>query len=185
MRLNNRILRDEPLPIAQAARGNQEAFACIMQRMAPLIHAQVQEFRTPGTEDEDLAQEALVGLLSAVRSYRTEGGASFTTYATTCIRHRLLSAVRGSDTRLWREQPLEEQEEIADTAGDPALRMQEQEAAAALLARLYQRLTPLEYKVMLLRLSSCSYEEIATRLAISKKAVDNAVQRLRRKLTNL
>ena len=65
--------------------------------------------------------------------------------------------------------------------GDPALRVQEQEDADALLQRLRRRLTPLEYKVMLLRLSNCPYEEIATRLSISKKAVDNAVQRLRKK----
>ncbi|MBQ9859713.1 MAG: sigma-70 family RNA polymerase sigma factor [Clostridia bacterium] len=185
MRLNNRVLRDEPLPIAQAANGDQEAFAYIMQRLTPLIHAQVRSCRVSGTEDEDLAQEALVGLLAAIRSYRSDGSASFTTYATTCIRHRLLSVARCSDSRPWREQPLEEQEEIADVTGDPALRMQEQEEAAALLTRLRERLTPLEYKVMLLRLSDCSYEEIATRLAVSKKAVDNAVQRLRRKLIHL
>lgn len=185
MRLNNRVLRDEPFPVAQAAAGDQEAFASIMQRMAPLIHAQVRSCRTAATEDEDLAQEALVGLLAAVRSFSPTGGASFTTYATACIRHRLLSVVRRSGSRALLEQPLEEQPELPDTAGDPAQLMLEQEEADALLARLRQRLTPLEYKVLLLRLSDCSYEETAARLAVSKKAVDNAVQRLRRKLIHL
>jgi len=179
--LNNRSLQDEPLPIPLAAEGDEEAFADIVQRMSPLIHAQVRDFKGNGTEDEDLAQEALVGLLAAVRSYRPDGGAAFTTYATACIRHRLLSVIRSSSPRALLEQPLEEQEDLPDFNGDPALQVQEQEEAEQLLDTLRQRLSPLEYKVLLLRLSRCPYEEIATRLSVSKKAVDNAVQRLRKK----
>ena len=171
---------DHSLPIAQAAAGDQEAFAVIMRRMTPLIHAQIAACRTDGTESEDLAQEALMGLLAAVRSYRPDGGAAFTTYATTCIRNRLLSAARRSTTP---EVPLDEAMDPIDPNGDPALRLQEQDTLDSLLARLRQRLTPLEYSVLLLRLSQCSYDEIAQRLAVSKKAVDNAVQRLRRKLS--
>ena len=173
------------LPIAQAAAGDQEAFALLVHRMMPLIHTQVHSFRCAGVEDEDLAQEALMGLLAAVRTYREDGGAAFTTYATTCIRHRLLSVARRSAPHADHEVPIEDSPDLPDVSADPALRLQEQEEANALLARLRERLTPLEYKVMLLRLSNCSYEEIATRLAVSKKAVDNAVQRLRRKLTRL
>ena len=174
---------DRTLPIAQAADGDGDAFAVIIERMTPLIHAQTRGFRGMGIEDEDLAQEALMGLLAAVRSYRPDGGAAFTTYATACIRHRLLSAVRHSADRIHRELPLQDEPELTDPAGDPALRLQEQEALDSLLIRLRQRLTPMEYSVLLLRLSNHSYEEIAARLEVSKKAVDNAVQRLRRKLS--
>lgn len=171
------------LPILQAAAGDQVAFATVMQRMAPLIHAQVHAFRCVGVEDEDLAQEALLGLLAAVRSYQPDKGAAFTTYATTCIRHRLLSVVRRCAPRTSHELPLEDDLELTDDTGDPALRLQEQEALGGLLARLRQQLTDLEYKVLLLRLSDTSYEEIAGRLTVTKKAVDNAVQRIRRKLS--
>lgn len=175
-------IEDRSLPIPQAAAGDQDAFAAIMQRMTPLIHAQIRSCRHDGTEDEDLAQEALLGLLSAVRNYRPDGGAAFTTYATACIRHRLISAVRRSAPRTDHELPLQEDLDLTDPTGDPALRMQEQEDLDSLLAHWRERLTPLEYSVLLLRLSECSYSEIARRLAASKKAVDNAVQRLRRKL---
>ena len=171
---------DRSLPIAQAAAGDQEAFAVIMRRMTPLIHAQIHSCRTDGTEDEDLAQEALMGLLAAVRSYRPDGGAAFTTYATTCIRNRLLSAARRSTPQ---EMHVEMEADLIDPHGDPALQLQEQDTLTGLLTHLRGRLTPLEYSVLLLRLSQCSYEEIARRLAVSKKAVDNAVQRLRRKLS--
>lgn len=171
---------DRTLPILRAADGDRDAFAAIIERMTPLLHTQLSSFRGQGIEDEDLAQEALMGLLAAVRSYRPDGGASFTTYATTCIRNRLLSAVRRSTPQ---EVPLDEDVDLPDPNGDPALRLQEQETLDSLLARLRQRLTPMEYSVLLLRLSNHSYEEIAARLEISKKAVDNAVQRLRRKLS--
>ena len=72
--------------------------------------------------------------------------------------------------------------DLTDPTGDPALRLQEQDALEDLLSHWQGRLTPMEYSVLLLRLSNCSYEEIAGRLEVSKKAVDNAVQRLRRKL---
>ena len=172
---------NQQLPIAAAAAGDQEAFRLIVHRMEPLIKAQIHVCRCDGTEDEDLAQEALMGLLAAVRTYRPDGGAAFTTYATTCIRHRLLSAARRVG-KTDREVPLEEDTELSDDTADPALRLQEQEAAQRLLRLMRKRLTELEYTVMLLRLSECSYEEIATRLGITKKAVDNAVQRLRRKI---
>ena len=173
---------NRPLPIEQAARGDQEAFGLIVRRMEPLIHAQIHSLRCDGVEDQDLAQEALMGLLAAVRSYRPDGGAAFTTYATACIRHRLISVARQWGPRADREQPLEDSPELPDTAADPALRLQEQEALEDLMTRLRTRLTPLEYKVLLLRLSDSSYEEIAARLGVNKKAVDNAVQRIRRKL---
>ena len=67
------------LPITQAAAGDQEAFALLVHRMLPLIHDQIRRCGCVGMEDEDLAQEALMGLLAAVRTYRVDGGASFTT----------------------------------------------------------------------------------------------------------
>ena len=173
---------NQTLPIAQAAAGDQEAFALLVHRMMPLIHDQIRRLGCDGLEDEDLAQEALMGLLSAVRAYRPDGGATFTTYATACIRHRLLSVVRRHGPRVGREQPLEDSNDLPDTVVDPTLQVQEREALDSQLARLQSRLTPLEYRVLLLRLGDCPYAEIAARLGITVKAVDNAIQRIRRKI---
>ena len=181
--LEGYVMDNCKLPIAQAAAGDQEAFALLVHRMAPLIHAQVHSFRCAGIEDEDLVQEALTGLLSAVRTFREDGGATFTTYATACIRHRLSSIVRRYGALADREVPIEDNPDLPDTAADPALRLQEQEELEGLLTRLRTRLTEMEYRVLLLRLGDCSYAEIAARLGITPKAVDNAVQRMRRKLT--
>ena len=170
------------LPVAQAAAGDQEAFALLVHRMTPLIHAQIHSCRCAGTEDEDLAQEALMGLLAAVRTYRADGGAAFTTYATTCIRNRLLSLARRCGPRADRETPLEDSTDLPDDAADPALQLQDREELDSLLTHLRARLTEREYRVLLLRLGDCSYAEIAARLGITVKAVDNTIQRIRRKI---
>ncbi len=171
--------------IQQAAAGDQEAFACLTRRMMPLLRSQIRQLEHAGTDEDDLFQEAMLGLLAAVRSYRPDGGASFTTYATVCVRHRLVSAVRHSAPRAKREQPLDEDTPATDGQPDPADRLQQQEDALRLQAQLQQRLTPLEYRVLLARLQGCSYQEIATRLEVGKKTVDNAVQRLRHKMSGV
>ena len=181
--MEDNVMENCKLPIAQAAAGDQEAFALLAHRMMPLIHAQIHSCRCGGVEDEDLAQEALMGLLAAVRTYREDRGAAFTTYATACIRHRLLSVARRYGPLADREVPIEDSPDLPDVAADPALRLQEQEELEGLLERLRTRLTDKEYQVLLLRLRDCSYAEIAARLGITPKAVDNAVQRMRRKLT--
>lgn len=176
--------KNELLPIRQAACGDEEAYAAVAHRMAPIIRSTVQSFESLGLDADDLEQEASLGLLAAVRTFRPDGGAAFTTYATTCIRNRLTSVARRHGARIRTEQPLEEDSDLpADKDSDPARRMLEQEALSRLQEQLRQRLTDLEYRVLLARLSDLSYEEIAARLGVNKKTVDNAVQRLRRKMT--
>ena len=176
--------KNELLPIKLAASGDEEAYAAVARRMTPIIRSTVQSFEALGLDADDLEQEASLGLLAAVRTYRADGGATFTTYATTCIRNRLTSVARRHGARIRTEQPLEEDSVLsADADSDPAHRMLEQEALSHLQEQLRQRLTDLEYRVLLARLTDLSYDEIAQQLGVSKKAVDNAVQRLRRKMT--
>lgn len=176
--------QDDMLPLRQAAEGDEAAFAVIVRRMAPVTRTLTARYAAPGIEYEDLSQECMLGLLAAVRSYREGCGTAFTTYAVTCMRNRLVSFLRRSGKRLQLEQPLDSEDELPDTAEtDPMLQVQRQEEEAQLAARLRQRLTPLEYRVLLSRLSDRSYRETAERLGISVRSVDNAVQRLRRKLS--
>ncbi|MBE6779035.1 MAG: sigma-70 family RNA polymerase sigma factor [Ruminococcaceae bacterium] len=170
--------------VRRAADGDEEAFAAVMRQTMPLLRAQVRQFETSGIDEDDLQQESLLGLLAAVRHYRPDAGASFATYATTCIRNRLVSLIRRSGDRMRRELPLEDDASLPDTDGqNPEDRVLQQEGFNQLQQQLSQRLTPLEHQVLLARLSDRTYEQIAAQLCISKKAVDNAVQRLRRKLT--
>ncbi len=183
-RMDKDALPELPCLVKRAANGDEEAFAAVMRRMTPMIKAQIHRFQHIGADEDDLAQECLVGLLTAVRHYRDDVGAAFTTFACTCIHNRLVSMARRYGAKLQRERPLESDSQVPDTnSSNPENRLLEQEGFSQLQAQLQQRLTPLEHAVLLARLSDQTYEQIATRLGVSKKTVDNAVQRLRRKFS--
>ena len=174
-----------------ARQGSEEAFSCLVQRCVPMVKHQAGAFRGSEVEAEDLVQEGLLGLLSAVKTYRSEGGASFRTYAGVCIRRRMLSAVkRAGGVKMIPTSELvrmddEENEEPLSIAGggdDPASLVVEKETVEHLYARLRETLSAREYDVLMQYMGGYSYEEIARRLQSPSKAVDNAMQRVRRKL---
>lgn len=78
----------------RAGKGDEDAFACLVHRHMPMVLGLAARYRGPWLEPEDLAQEGLLGLLSAVGTYRPDGTASFATYASVCVRHRIISAVK-------------------------------------------------------------------------------------------
>lgn len=184
-------LSDEQL-VRLAGKGTEEVFGVLVSRCAPMIQQQALRLRRVSMDAEDLAQEGFVGLLSAVRTYREEGGASFRTYAAVCIRNRMLSAIRqiSSDEAAASvyEDPEEEMDLSARINGgqaDPAQLVVQREDVALLRRRLQETLTDLEYEVLMLFLGAYTYEEIAQRLHCTTKTVDNALQRVRRKLSSV
>lgn len=169
-----------------AARGNDEAFALLMHRLAPTVKRFAAQYRNlPGTEPDDLVQEGLLGLLSAVQAYREEQG-DFAAFAVTCMRNRVVSAVRHSlpASKFETAQPEETLSSLPTGQADPAQLLVQREEIERLRDRLKQTLTPLEYRVLMGYFGGQSYKEVAADNAISEKTVDNALQRVRRKLSD-
>lgn len=171
--------------VALAQAGDDRAFALLVARCEPMLRAQVARFRLSHADAEDMAQEGLLGLLSAVRTFRPTGGAAFRTYAAVCVRNRLLSVLRRASGHV--DEPLDVAEDTtrplhAAEIVDPEALLLEREAAERLLSHLRDHLTPREYAVLLQYMDGCSYAEIAAELQISAKAVDSALQRARRKV---
>ena len=172
--------------LAQARSGSEEAFARLAVHFGPLIRQQAQRLHTDAMGAEDLEQEGLLGLLGAVRSFKAQNGAAFSTYAYVCIRHRMISALRRvkpSPANLSLEEN-EEDERFAKDRLDPAQVVQARDEEAELDKRLRNLLTPLEYDVLRLHMGGYTYGEIAQRLQIGQKSVDNALQRIRLKLSH-
>ncbi|MCI8554794.1 MAG: sigma-70 family RNA polymerase sigma factor, partial [Clostridiales bacterium] len=114
----------------------------------------------------------------------------FRTYASLCIRRRMLSAVRRSaaghripSSELVSIDEEEASEDESAVPTDPAVLLQQREDTDRFHSRLQKNLTRREYQVLMLYLGAYSYEEIAQLLHTSVKSVDNALQRVRRKLT--
>ncbi len=178
-------LTDESLVLAARA-GNDEAFAQLVSRCSSVLQLLSQKYRRYGAEPEDLVQEGLLGLLSAVQTYQSGSGATFRTYSGVCIRNRMLSLVRrlsGGVSQVERLLGSEDTSSFPETVGEgPEAAFLRREEANMLQQRLQSCLTPLEYRVLLLHIGSYSYHEIAMALSITEKAVDNALQRVRRKV---
>ena len=179
-------LSDSAAQIARAAVGDGEAFERLAKQMAPMMQSFANRFRdVPGLETEDLLQEGLLGLLAAVHAYREQDGA-FAPFAAVCIRNRMRSLLRqykpGEDAELSDGDVA--LAELPDAGqADPAALLVAQEEARRLFAHLRERLTTLEYRVLTAFLGGKRYKEIADVLAISEKTVDNALQRVRQKLS--
>ncbi len=175
----------ELLSLAQA--GSEEAFTMLVALCEPMLRAQVAHFRFPQADAEDAAQEGLLGLLSAVRSFDPSRDVSFRTYASACVRNRLLSfwrrrAARASEVLL---EDVSVVTDVAVTTEDPAAQMMERETAAQMLERIKAVLSRREYTVLLRYLDGLPYTTIAAQLQMTVKAVDNALQRARAKLRTL
>ena len=174
---------DEEL-VAAYARGDEAAFARLVQRYVPLIRRQSRRFSVSAAEREDLVQGGLMGRFSAGRAFSPEKEAAFRPFALTCCKNRMCSHVRKMpDAAAWDPDGEESLAELSDSGSqDPVTRLLRREEAACLRDWLRDRLSEKEYAVLMLFLDNYSYEEIAETCSLSVKAVDNARQRARRKI---
>lgn len=187
MAQNETPLSNEAL-VLRFQNGEDRLFTLLVERMAPMLRQEVARIRCNRSDGDDLAQEALLALLAAAKSFCADERASFATYARVCVRNRLLSAVRAlSLPELPHEEDklFDELERKAGTAFDPGMQLLDQEKDLALIEKLKSLLSTLEYRVLMFHLAAYSYEGIAAALGVSVKAVDNALQRIRRKLAVL
>ena len=177
---------------ALAAEGNTAAEEALIWRFSHLVRRCARPLFLAGGDSEDLTQEGMMGLLSAVRSFRSELGVSFQTYAETCIRHRLLTAVKTASR--YKHSPLNdalsfESSQFEEGRGRDVSDLRDMEERVLAQARADEMwnqfsavLSSFEHRVLELFLTGLSYQEIAQRLGKSGKSIDNAVQRIRKKL---
>lgn len=178
-----------------AASGEREAEEALAERYMQLVRACARPFFLAGGESEDLIQEGMFGLLSAIRQYDPDNGASFRTFAEHCIKKRILSAIR-SASRL-KHFPLNDGLSLEQLSEDSSLPFAAipaysqpspeelvlaRESKEELYNAFHQHLSKMEIRVLDLYLDGLSYQDIAQRLGKDAKAVDNAVQRIRRKM---
>jgi RNA polymerase sporulation-specific sigma factor len=183
---------DEALCLA-ATRGDARAEEVLILRYRRRVLIASRSFFLLGAENEDLVQEGMVGLFKAIRSFDPSRGASFRTYADRCVNHAFLSAVQAAardkhtplNTSVPLENPLydDRAEYLPGQAIDPERQMILQEEVRECLRAIRSQLSQFEIKVLGLYLKGLSYSEIASQVSRPVKSIDNAVQRVRRKLS--
>jgi RNA polymerase sporulation-specific sigma factor len=190
---------DDHYLIALAKQGRADAYDRIVRRYYGFVRLKASSYFLIGGDGDDLVQEGLVGLYKAVRDYRSDRESSFRNFAELCITRQIITAVKTSTRN--KHTPLNEYVSFSQTPaaggeGDPTLdellpgptvhdpvnQVISSEELHSLVACLSSVLSDLESSVLSLYLDGHSYEAIGEQIDCDTKTVDNALQRVKRKV---
>jgi RNA polymerase sporulation-specific sigma factor len=186
--------------VLRARNGSQDALDGLMRRYAGFVRLKASSYFLAGGDGDDLVQEGMIGLFKAVRDFRPDKETSFRSYAELCVTRQIITAIKTA-TR-YKHAPLNTYVSFSHTpAGqdldaectlgdalpgpavdDPATCVISTDELQSLLACLSSTLSPLESQVLTYYLEGRSYEAIGDLIGCDPKTVDNALQRVKRKV---
>lgn len=195
---NRGDLPDEEL-VKLAQSGDNEALETIMERYKNLVYAKSKPYFIAGADEDDIVQEGFIGLYNAVKDFDGEKLPFFGVFAGVCVSRRILTAVKAAtrqkhiplnsyisldNSAADGEAPLAETV-IAISAGDPEAILIDRENVDGIEYKINKVLSKFELEVLIYHLRDMSYKEIAKLMGRDVKAVDNAIQRIRKKLEGI
>jgi RNA polymerase sporulation-specific sigma factor len=188
--------------VLKARNGSTVALDSLIRRYTPFVRLKASAYFLVGGANDDLIQEGLIGLYKAVRDFRPDKETSFRSFAELCVTRQIITAIKTA-TR-FKHSPLNTYVSFSHTpAGqdpdgdctlgdalpgshvhDPAVSVISSEELQSLVGCLGTTLSPLESDALRLYLEGCSYETMAGELGCDTKTIDNALQRVKRKILN-
>jgi RNA polymerase sporulation-specific sigma factor len=185
--------------IALAKQGDPTAYDRIVRRYYGFVRLKASSYFLAGGDSDDLIQEGLVGLYKAVRDYRTDRESSFRNFAELCITRQIITAVKtatrnkhtplnqyvsfsSSPSNAMEGEPTLDEIIPGPTVYDPVNQVISSEELRSLVDCLSSALSELESRVLALYLDGYSYEQVGERIGCDTKTVDNALQRVKRKI---
>ena len=191
------MLDDRQL-IEKARHGDELALDTLISRYKILASKIARSYFLVGAEYEDVLQEAMIGLYKAYTSYDLKGKTAFSTFAHMCITRSVQSAVKSANRKknMMLNQRLSLSNQGAVEANDddevmlvlaskdfsPDEKLIHSENLQDIKRKIIKALSVFEQKVLSLYLKGYSYSDIATKLDVSNKSIDNALTRIRKKL---
>lgn len=191
------ILTDEQL-VKMAQEGSETAEEILIEKYKSYVKGKAKLYYIVGADSEDVVQEGMIGLFKAIRSFDAEKNASFKTFADTCISGQIITAIKKANRR--KHQPLNESlslnKELDDETqttiygdllhsssdSEPEAAMLFQEKLEALKTSDSGLFSNFEWRVWNEKLKGKDYNEIAETLEKSPKSIDNAMQRIKKKI---
>jgi RNA polymerase sporulation-specific sigma factor len=183
--------------VARYRTGDQDALAQLLDRYRGFARAKARSYFLVGGDREDIVQEGMIGLYKAVRDFAPEAGSSFRSFAELCVTRQILTAIKTAtrqkhaplNTYISFDRPHDDDPErtvgealAVEEGGDPLEMLVENDELAQLQAAFDEVLSGLEADVLQLYVDGRSYQEIAQLLGRRTKSIDNALQRIKRKL---
>lgn len=189
--------RDEEL-VAMAKSGNDRALEYILCKYQNFVKAKAKSYFLIGADKEDIYQEGMIGLFKAIRDFKDDKLASFKVFAELCITRQIITAVKTAtrqkhiplNTYVSLNKPIYDEESdrtLLDIlsgikVSDPEELIIDREEMERIESKIEEVLSGLEMEVLNSYLDGKSYQEIATDLDRQAKSIDNALQRVKRKL---
>lgn len=191
---------DEQRLVDRARRGDTRALDQIIKRYMGFVRMKASSYFIAGGDADDLLQEGLIGLYKAVRDYRRDKEASFRSFAELCVTRQIITAIKTATRNKhvplnqyvsFSHTPAGRDIDLDSTIGDclpgsevedPASQIISTQELRSLVDHMTSRLSPLESQVLTGYLGGSSYEQIAERCGCDPKTVDNALQRVKRKV---
>ena len=186
--------------VLKARNGSSTALDALIRRYTAFVRLKASSYFLAGGDSEDLVQEGLVGLYKAVRDFRPDKETSFRSFAELCVTRQIITAIKTA-TR-FKHSPLNSYISFSHTpagqdpdgectlgdalpgsqVNDPAVCVISTEELQSLVFCLGTGLSQLESDALRLYLEGSSYEEMAEKLGCDTKTIDNALQRVKRKI---
>lgn len=190
-------LTDEEI-VTLAKDGDTQALEFLISKYKNFVRSKARTYFLIGADREDIIQEGMIGLYKAIRDYRYDRQASFRAFAEICVTRQIITAIKTAtrqkhmplNSYVSLNKPVYEEESertLSDVitqgkAGNPEELFIDQEDFLDIESTMQRILSPLEQDVVNLYLEGKSYVEIARQLDRHVKSVDNALQRVKRKL---
>jgi RNA polymerase sporulation-specific sigma factor len=191
-------LSDDEL-VARFQGGDNDSLDVLLQRYRRFTRAKARGYFLIGADSDDIEQEGMIGLFKAVRDFRPDRQASFRAFAELCITRQIITAIKTatrqkhqplnsylslSGTRPGEENGSGTVEEVLEAKGliDPIEFIISMEDLRSMRRMMSEMLSKLEVEVLRLYVEGKSYQEIAEVLGRHVKSIDNALQRIKRKL---
>lgn len=179
-------MSDEAVAVL-ARSGDKAAAGHLTVRYRNLVYKIAGKYYCAGAEREDIVQEGMIGLYKAIRGYDAQSGGTFRAFAQVCIKRQIISAVRAYNRK--KHLPLNSYVSLADEdnsaapeADEPLSVVLDKEYTARAYVKINRVLSRLEMRVLSLYLDGLPYAEIAQKIGVGEKAVDNAIYRIKKKL---
>ena len=191
---------EEEQLVLKAQNGDEDAMNTLLSSYKSTVNKIARSFFLIGGDMEDIVQEGMIGLYKAIRNFSKTRNASFKTFAVVCIKHQIQTAVKVASSErnqilsnalpIWDkcdDDDFENKLEIIvpSTLPSPDDKVVSNENIQELKEKIKKSLSPMEVKVLNLYLKGYSYNEISKIGDLSKKSIDNALSRIKNKLTFL